>query len=108
MAIISRFIKSTAIISVVQILSYFWDQTFKQCTDLGGKLAIIESNSRLMLILKMYAVAPTFKNIFIYATRARYGPSILRAAWRKGTALNRWQLYGPTDHLSLRGLCKHD
>lgn len=71
--------------------TYFWDQAFKACIDLGGgsKLAVIETNAEFTWIMGMYtSLYSALDGLYVDATRGRYGPDYMIPAWRGGNNLS--------------------
>ena len=71
-----------------QSSTFLWSQSYKQCVDLGGRLAVIETNTEFMWIMQLYAANySSIGGFFVDATRNRYGASSYMPAWRGGSLL---------------------
>lgn len=69
--------------------TYVWDLAYKQCVDLGGRLAVIETRAEFLWIMQMLtANDSSLGGLYVDATRGRYGNSNFSAAWRGGKALS--------------------
>ena len=71
-----------------QSSTFWWSQSYKQCVDLGGRLAVIETNTEFMWIMQLYAANySSIGGFFVDATLNRYGASSYMPAWRGGSPL---------------------
>ena len=68
--------------------TFWWSQSYKQCVDLGGRLAVIETNTEFTWVMQLYtANYSSIGGLFVDATRNRYGASSYIPAWRGGSPL---------------------
>lgn len=68
--------------------SFYWDHAYKQCVELGGRLAVIETSAEFAWIMQMYAANySSIGGFFVDATRNRYGDPMKTPAWRGGIPL---------------------
>ena len=69
--------------------TYWWSQASKQCVDLGGRLAVIETHAEFQWIMQVYAANfSSIDGFFVDATRNRYGTSSYTPSWRGGSSLS--------------------